>query len=337
MTKRKPREPVPPVDVVISHLVALQRRRAFLLKRRLQLENGMRSFVAAHFQFGEAPKKEAFARADQIIKAVRKGVAPARDADIAASCAEMIMADAAARAPMDEQEKQITRAMESLAKHLPVYQWTRGVNGVAELALAKLVGEAGDVSRFDSVAKLWSRMGVGIRGEKRQGSPGAHATNDDWARHGYNPRRHSEAWNIGNTLLICQWRGEDEKAGTPAHAIGPYGEIYARYKADIAAKNAAGEYAERAASESARARTKDSGPAAESIAGRLTPKHIDNRARRYVLKRFLADFWEAWRRTTVSEANESPCVAKRPTIEHALPKESVSVATISSPRDLVAA
>lgn len=108
----------------------------------------------------------------------------------------------ASRAPSDAVEKQATREMERLAKTLPVWaEFARDVRGFGALQLAVIVGEAGNLSNYATVARLWKRMGVAVIGGARQGAPGKGATAADWIVHGYNKRRRSRLFVLGDVLI----------------------------------------------------------------------------------------------------------------------------------------
>lgn len=154
-----------------------------------------------------------------------------------------------AQRPLIENRKMMENHLERLAEKLPVWDaFCKGIRGFGPKSLAALVGECGDLSNYDSAAKVWKRMGLAvIDGERQRRVPGEAAL-----EHGYSPQRRAVAWTFG--VNIVRSNGE-----------GPYRAIY------------------------------DARKAYEMERG-LTPKHADNRARRYVTKRLLRDIWRAWPR-----------------------------------------
>jgi hypothetical protein len=119
----------------------------------------------------------------------------------------------AARDVTETHRKACQRELLKAAKQLPAAAWVQGVRGFGMPSFAAIVGEAGDLGSYDSVAKLWKRMGLAVIDGKsqRRVSDAAEA-----ARHGYNPRRRSEMHVVGECIL---------KAG------GPYREVYDQRKA----------------------------------------------------------------------------------------------------------
>lgn len=119
----------------------------------------------------------------------------------------------AARDFTEQQRKACQKELLKAAKQLPAAAWVQSVRGFGMPSFAAVVGEAGDLGSYDSVAKLWKRMGLAVIDGKaqRRVSDAAEA-----ARHGYNPRRRSEMHVVGECIL---------KAG------GPYREVYDQRKA----------------------------------------------------------------------------------------------------------
>lgn len=198
-----------------------------------------------------------------------------------------------------DHEKELVR----LAKTLPIYQWAKDVSGLGDLSLAGLVGEAsgvvfdGDkndtgefwtIGQMKSVSALWKRMGLAVMGGVRQGDATAGLSKTDWVAHGYVKTRRSVAWNIGECIVKAQWRKEN--------TVHPYGKFYGEEKARLQALNDEGAYAETAARIVERMKKAGSKPLAENLAGRLTPSHINNRAKRHMMKRLLRDLFIEWRR-----------------------------------------
>jgi ParB-like nuclease domain len=169
----------------------------------------------------------------------------------------------------------VTRA--DLARELPAWQSVGTVKGVGELGLAVIVGEAGDIGGYATPAKLWKRLGLAVFDGRRQGNPGADATAEDWILHDYNRQRRAEVWAfLSDVMFWAQWRGArdehgkdpkktDKPVAVAAHAIGPYGAVYAERKA-------------------------------WNLARGWVPAHADADARRVMSKRFLRDLWIAWGR-----------------------------------------
>lgn len=104
--------------------------------------------------------------------------------------------------PLEQRRAAYEKEMARLVKKLPIYVWAKSVKGLGDVSLANIIGACGDVGTYKSVAAVWKRMGLAVIGGARQGNPGKSATADDWKAHGYNRRRRSVAWNIGNSLIL---------------------------------------------------------------------------------------------------------------------------------------
>lgn len=163
------------------------------------------------------------------------------------------------REPLERNKKLLDKQLSGLAKELPIWEWSKGVRGLAATSLCSLIGEIGDLGQYATVAKVWKRMGVAVFDGARQGGLGKGAAADEWTRHGYVKRRRSVLWNVGACLLRSQ------KASN--------GEFYRVYA--------------------------DRRDYEKAVHPELTKLQIHRRAQRYMEKRFLRELWKAWRATKV--------------------------------------
>jgi hypothetical protein len=107
----------------------------------------------------------------------------------------------------------VEKRLVKLAKSLPVAPYVESVRGVGLASLAAIVGEAGDLSHYSTVAKLWKRLGLAVMPDgTRQRRIGGDAA----IEHGYSPARRSVMWNVGACIV---------KAG------GPLKDVYDARKA----------------------------------------------------------------------------------------------------------
>ena len=215
--------------------------------------------------------------------------------------------------PLLEFEHANKLQMGRLARKLPVWKaWAKGVIGFGEVSLAVIVGEAGDLSLYDDKSKLWKRLGLAAgqnhvpKGLSREERAKA------WISRGYNPRRRSQIYVIGDAMISAQVRIVKDDAGNDTgarHALGVYGQAYLdrkRYEIDRAVANGlrvvpAEEIPEK------------------NAAAYMSLMHVHRRAQRYMEKKLIRDLWRAWRRANVSAA-EKP--------ENKLPIASNSVETM---------
>lgn len=91
------------------------------------------------------------------------------------------------------------KELEDLAQQLPVWDWVADVRGVGPLALAQIVGEAGNLSAYPNPAKLWKRMGLAVMADgERQRKV---ADKELAPIYGYSPKRRSVMFVIGDGLV----------------------------------------------------------------------------------------------------------------------------------------
>lgn len=225
----------------------------------------------------------------------------------------VILASIHGRAHWDAIELAATKEMEILAASLPVWtEFGEGVRGFGARSLAVIVGEAGDIGSYASVAKLWKRMGLAVMNGVRQGGLRKTASADEWIAHGYNAKRRSYMFVIGDVLVKSK---------------GEYREVYLARKAY-----------ER---EQAELRGLTIAPAAKIPSARkhefISDGHIHKRTQRYMEKRLLKHLWQAWRRTTNRMAEQpsidtsvaiSSAQAERSAISQVSPKIFLPSASI---------
>jgi hypothetical protein len=109
-----------------------------------------------------------------------------------------------ARRVLEPNREQVEKKLRKLAVKLPIAGVVDEIKGLSLYALAKIVGEAGDLSCYRTLRGLFKRMGVGLHGEKRQQRV---SDAKEALAMGYNPRRRSTMWNIGNDLIGGLGRG----------------------------------------------------------------------------------------------------------------------------------
>lgn len=111
------------------------------------------------------------------------------------------------RKAVETSRKAVEKRLAKLAAQLPAAGWVANTRGFGIASLAAIVGEAGDLRHYTTVAKLWKRMGLAVMPSGRQRK----VTGAEGIEHGYSPTRRSVVWTIGDCII---------KAG------GPYKELY---------------------------------------------------------------------------------------------------------------
>jgi hypothetical protein len=158
------------------------------------------------------------------------------------------------------QRLQLDAELERDVRSLAIWPRVAATPGLGALGWASLIGEAGDLARYETVNKLWKRLGLAvINGSCQRLAKGASAE-----QQGYSPRRRSTVWHIGRNIL----RVQSARAGSARRAAGrPAGPFRLGYDA-------------RKAYELARGTSKG---------------HAHNRAKRYMEKKLIRNIWRAWR------------------------------------------
>lgn len=158
--------------------------------------------------------------------------------------------------------KLVEKRLAELAAMLPVFEWWNDQHGLGAGGLASIIGEAGDLSRFNTTGKLRKWMGMAlIAGERQRKKIG-----DEAVIHGFVPRRRAVLWTVGESLFKTQSQRTDKETGDLLREAGPYRLIYDEY----------------------RLRDEEKNPD-------LTKGHHHNRAKRYMERRLLDDLWHKWR------------------------------------------
>jgi len=158
----------------------------------------------------------------------------------------------------------LEKQMSQDAAKLPISNWWTDERGRGLLGLAIIIGEAGDLSGYENPAKLWKRFGVAVLDGARQGGLTKNAKAEEWIEHGYNKRRRSVLWTIGDTLLKTNGK------------TGRYKKIYDKRK-EFENKRLKKEWIEQGKKEKTYKSMK-----------------AHRRAQRYMEKRLLRDLWNVW-------------------------------------------
>lgn len=173
--------------------------------------------------------------------------------------------------------KSLEKDLVKLARDLPAYEWVKGVWGFGALGFVGIVGEAGDVGSYRSPACLWKRMGLAVFDGNRQRKT---ADKELAILYGYNAKRRSHVWNVGNGLIGGMGNGPRPAVGSDIELRGdwsPYQKLFVERLRHEAARDP-------------EHRRPDTADGKESYS-----KHAAARAKRYVEKRALRDLWRAWR------------------------------------------
>lgn len=250
-------------------LKGLQRNRRFCIRSQQYFNRSTESYLASNLAYSndlEERDRKAIFRFAAMIRTRVEADAPLPGVEIDEFSRRVILQSQASRSHWDAERQAIEREMRRVAETLPVAPWVAAQRGFSTLGLAVLVGETGDLANYSGPGKVWKRLGLACLDGARQGSIPPNLTgkarSEAWASRGYSPVRRAEVYAfVDDVMLRAQWRAEKDDA--PAHAIGPYGEVYAERKA-------------------------------WNLARDLRPAHAERDARRFMAKRFIRDMWVAW-------------------------------------------
>jgi Transposase IS116/IS110/IS902 family len=258
------------IEDTINQLRRLHRRRRFAMKTAMKVTRSTEAYIRRnatdwHPDMNEQERARIKREVQAIIKAARAG--EGHEFHRAVNIGDAACAPSLALRAEDE------RSMEKLAMQLPVYPWIESVPGAGALGLATIVAEAGDLSNYPNVAKLWKRLGyapydghAGSTWKRKTWRPRA-LTKQEWIDNPFSSERYALMHQIASWLWVKNWVGK-AKTGTGAGAPnGKYGEIYAAH----------------------RAKTTVTHPD-------WSDGHQHSDALRIVMKEFLKDLWVEWRK-----------------------------------------
>lgn len=271
------------LEALCDEIHAAHRSRVFLMKQRIRLFAALGAMLRTHFDWHpDLPKKESDSIKAKAAALMACGKAEfegkthplAADPDYLDFKAHILTTHAGAEAFTSE-EARVVKKLDALARKLPVWtSFAEPIKGFGAVSLATIVGEAGNLSRYSTEAKLWKRLGIAVIDGKCQGKPGAGATDADWIRHGYNKERRARVFVIGDVLIKVngadgRYRGiydrrkllERERANARGLSVAPSAKIPAKRKAEF-----------------------------------ISEGHIHRRAQRFMETRLIRDLYRAWRR-----------------------------------------
>ncbi len=227
-----PVKPISDVPSLCADLRELQRQRVCNLKSRIMISNRLVATIAtaAGYNAGMPPaeRSKRFTEAGQLIQKVLAD--SSSETEVASGLSGLIRATSAATDGFGAMVTGFETEMERLAKQLPVAAWVDqpSQRGFGLGSLAKIVGEAGDLSNYSNPGKLWRRMGCApfeahdqmlMPSTWRRMKPGLSA--EEWEECGYSPRRRSVMYVIGEGLI-------------KQNGDGPYRRRYDKKKAEAA-------------------------------------------------------------------------------------------------------
>lgn len=198
--ERDPRfDPVDPA--LIAEIRYWHRRQRFWLSLRNRQILALGAFMRVQLGWRpDHPDRAAIAdRVQDLIAAVQKG--KESDDPLYDEYLPIILTTLECGSPAEEQYKYAIKELESRTRRLPVWEWAKDVKGLGAKSLGEIIGEAGDLSNYATIPRLWKRLGLAVLDGHRQGNPGKGATAEDWIEEGYRPSRRAVMWVVGGNLM----------------------------------------------------------------------------------------------------------------------------------------
>lgn len=189
-------------DPLIAEIVETWRLRQDMVRAQTKITLQIKS-ICRRFTAGDK------AEADKLFASMQNGMAHPKAEACFMACLPLLEAKKPIEAARKVQEKHLAK----MGARLPIAHVADDIKGVGHLALAKIVGECGDLSAYRSVSAVWKRAGLAVIDGGRQ----RRVAGDAALEHGYSPERRSTFWNIAAALIKAQ--GKDEDAG-------PYRRFY---------------------------------------------------------------------------------------------------------------
>lgn len=195
-----------------------------------------------------------------------------------------------------ESEKIVKKALEVYTDNHPMSAWMKQIYGIGPVISAGILANI-DITRAPTAGALWAYAGLdphrptGIGRDRLKAHPPEMLPNNipsfkthvDTKKRYWNADVKRLAWIIGD--LFRKFSGRPECL---------YGHYYLQRKEYETAKNERGDYAEYAAKQLKWKDYKENPTRTFLEAGKLSPAHIDARARRHAVKLFLSHLHHVW-------------------------------------------
>jgi len=220
-TSKKPKQEtvIPKIpdtlEEIISELVSAQGIRRFAIRQQIRTENATLDFIRRSLGFStyivdEGVRKDFVKRA----RAIRKAFAEGEELPepIKFDVFKIMIAGESSRGHWDKMRADTEAYMEALAAKTPGAAFVAKTSGFGLKGLAVIIGEAGNLSNYRKKAQLWTRLGLGVRDGKRQGSVPIGLSREEraetWSGRKYNPHRRAEVYAfIDDTMFKHQKPG----------------------------------------------------------------------------------------------------------------------------------
>lgn len=208
---------------------------------------------------------------------------------------------------LEDLEGDIFKRMKLVVKDHPAWPWLSEVKGIGPTLATKILGLIGDIEKFSSVSKLWSFAGYGLteNGERQRPVKGERLT--------YNRRLKTALYLAGDSFIKSR---------------SPYRDLYDARKRIYRLKKQIRPMQEilgldteglpdRATTEGKKAwdvliKKTNAEAGAPRDEACWSDGHVDNAARRYMVKIFLSHIWVVWREAEGLPTTDPFVIAHQP-------------------------
>lgn len=270
-------------DPLVAEIVQLHRHRRRWMKARMSLTLQCMAHARAMLDGDKDAAASAFDRIYKVFTEKKGAELKAGDDDLFV----LMLPYLAGIQRLEAEEALYLKRMVKITMKLPIASFIKETKGLGEPSAATIIGEAGDLSKYPTIAGVWKRLGLAVINGQRQRK----VSDPELALlHGYDAKRRSIVWNAGNGLIGGMGLGRRPFDGEDIDLRDdwtPYEKLFVHRLRFEAEKDPA----------MRRPNTKEG---KESYS-----KHAAARAKRYVEKRMLKDMTLAWRRAV----GQSECAA----------------------------
>ena len=213
----------------IEQITRMHRKRRYAMKLQQKIDRALKSYARREYtewRF-DLPEEER----ERFNKQTRDLITAARNGNGDPALIGIVAATDASRKPTDDLRKEAEKVMEKLARSISAWPWVEGIRGAAELGLATIVAETGDLANYPSPAHVWSRLGYapydGRAGSswKREAWRPRALTKAEWIEHPFSGERYALFFSLSDSLFRAQWKQQKKpapmKVGRSDHMVKP--------------------------------------------------------------------------------------------------------------------
>lgn len=178
-------------------------------------------------------------------------------------------------------EKIYEKQMLKIGKQLPLHDWFTTIDGCGSLSFCLLLAETGNLSNYANPAKVWKRMGLAVENGEAHKNRKGNGNGSEGKSTGYSKRRRMIAHRISEAIVKKGTYYQDIYLKRKQYEAERDEEGYNKLFVETKKKSMLIHYKSKLNQE----RIKN---------GQAPVFVIDLRAKRYMVKRVIRDFWIEW-------------------------------------------